>query len=373
MNSAITASLVVLRGSLSSEEPGARGFERLARNPDCTRLRALVMAGISPSTAAVQVYGEPDREGQSPFAIAIGNRFDRIVAENGASILLDLYRSKGRLATHECKVVIVPDVIPLTTPRNAPHIMALRHAFTRHLLLQKARGDASAPNLIVKPRIPVTFLGRDYYIEPDALVAADSDTFYQPIEVKSYPDRAGKTDDADVRGACRQAAVAVVALRNIVGRLGMPNVNLVVPSRGDLVFRKPGSLQASLRPMTLEGEVASLERALEEAPRNLVELVTILPAGASLDDRAVLDSITNSYRSGCKEFCALAQPCKRAALASGDPTVLGDFAREKLAAAVTISRSLDLMNGCGAPARTSAERLLQEQLQEALDQYRRAV
>mgnify|MGYP001547871883 CR=1 FL=1 len=50
----------------------------------------ILVFGINPSTAATKVYGEPIREGQSPFAIAIGNRFDSVVTENGAAVLLEL-------------------------------------------------------------------------------------------------------------------------------------------------------------------------------------------------------------------------------------------------------------------------------------------
>src|SRR5205823_11565237 len=115
------------------------------------------------------------------------------------------------------------------------------------------------------------------------------DTFYRPVEIKSYPDRDGKTDATDVRGACRQAAVAVVALRGVAARAGASDVDSLVPARGDLVLRTPGSYRPTLRPMPLEREVDSLERALQEAPRNLGEteaLLATIGASAALDARA---------------------------------------------------------------------------------------
>jgi len=373
MNSSVDGRLARLRGSLPVDEPGARGFERVARNPDCTRLRALTIVGIDSATAAVQVYGEPAREGQSPFAIAIGNRFDRAMAENGAAELLELYRTAGRLTTEECKVVIVPDMVPIGSRRDLKHVMAVRQTITQKLLEQKLRRDPKAPNIIVKPRVLVTLLGLDHGIEPDVLVASDSDAFYRPVEIKSYPDRAGKTESADIRSASRQAAVGVVALRNIACRMGVRDVAALVPALGDLVLRIPGALKPTLRPMTLKGEVDSLERAIQEAPSNLEELEEMLPAGSALDDPLVLESIPNSYRSSCREYCALAQHCKQAAVANGDPVVLGDVARETLAAAGSISRALDLARGTGAPPRTPAEQALAEQLREAMNEYREAV
>jgi PD-(D/E)XK nuclease superfamily len=44
----------------------------------------------------------------------------------------------------------------------------------------------------VKPRVPVTLLGVPHDTEPDVLVASDADAFYRAVEIKSYPDRAGK-------------------------------------------------------------------------------------------------------------------------------------------------------------------------------------
>jgi hypothetical protein len=369
----IDSRLKRLRGSLKAEEPGARGFERVARNPDCARLRALTIASISSATAAVEVYGEPSREGQSPFALAIGNRFDRTMSENGGAELLQLYRTEGRLTIPECKVAIIPELAPIRSPRDIPFALVLRQNITQKLLEQKLRGDPKAPNLIIKPRVRVTLLGLEHGIEPDGLVASDAERFYKPVEIKSYPDRAGKTEAADVRSACRQAAAGVVALRHFAARLRVSDPAALIPSACDLVLRVPGSLKPTLQPMTLRGEVDSLERAIHEAPSNLDELEQLLPPGAALDNPEVLEQIPNNYRSTCREYCSLARHCKEAAVVNGDPMILGEIARENLAAAGSISRSLELMNGTGASPRTDAERALSEQLREALSEYRKAV
>src|SRR5207248_11075152 len=89
------ARLAALRGALPAEAPGARGIERAARNPGCQRLRALIMARVAPATAAQHVYGEAPREGQSPFALALGNSFERKLFEDGAAQFLALYRKAG--------------------------------------------------------------------------------------------------------------------------------------------------------------------------------------------------------------------------------------------------------------------------------------
>jgi hypothetical protein len=355
-----------LRGSLSAEEPGARGIERIARNPECTRLRAITIAGITPKTAAERIYGEKTQQGQSPFALAIGNSFERGLIKDGAAALLKLLRDGGRLTIAECKVVIMPDLVPGV----GAAVVARRNRETLRLLRLKASGDRSAPNLIVKPRLTVALLGVDHGIEPDAIVAADADAFYRPMELKSYPDRAGKTDPADVRSACRQAAVAVVALRQAAERLGLRDLVSAVPSIGDLVLRVPASQKGKLRRMTLDGEVASLERALGEAPRNLDELEAFMPAGVSLDRPEVLEAVPNSYRPNCREHCALAKHCKQASIAAQDPILLGEQAKELLIPAGSIARAGALLDG--ARPRTEAEKALAEQLQEAAAALRRA-
>ena len=356
-----------LRGVIPAEEPGSRGIERVARNPECTRLRALTIAGITPKTAAEQIYGEPVREGQSPFALSIGNSFESSLIANGAAALLKLLREAGRLTTTECKVVVMPDLV--TGVGRAA--VAQRHAETLRFLRLKANGDPAAPNLIIKPRLTIALLGIEHGVEPDAIVAADGDTFYRPMELKSYPDRAGKTDPADVRSACRQAAVGVVALRQAAERLGIADTTAAVPTVGDLVLRVPGSRKGRLRPMTLPGEVASLERSLGEAPRNLDELEALLSPGASLDQPSVLESVPNSYRSSCREYCALAGHCKQASIVAQDPILLGEQAKELLMPAGSISRAADLLSG--ARPRTAAEKALAEHLKEAAAALRRAV
>jgi hypothetical protein len=253
--------------------------------------------------------------------------------------------------------------------------MARRRAETERLFHLKVRRDPRAPNIIVKARVQVALLGVPHDTEPDVLVAADSDAFYKPVEVKSYADRAGKTNAADIRSACRQAAVAVIGLRYAVDRLRLGDPLALVPDAADLVLKRPGSYLPRLRPMTLAGEVHSLQRALEEAPRNLDELealIDLINPGASLDDADVLDAVPANYVDSCREHCALAPRCKEAAIACGDPVLIGSRAREELAAAGSLGRAVELMRGRVKP-RTTEEKALQARLQEALGEYQEAM
>lgn len=364
-----------LRGKLPAESLGARGLERVARNPSCDRLRALTLASITPATAAQMVYGETPQEGQSPFALSAGNRFERLLYADGAARLVQLYRERGRLAANEGLVVDVSELVPGVKPAD----LQRRREITLEFLRRKLAGDLTAPHVIIKPRLQVPLLGVEYDTEPDVLVASGADTFYRAVEVKSYPDREGKTDPADVRGACRQAAVAVVGLRRALERLGVQDVGereRLVPELADLVLRQPGNYYPTLRPMTLRGEVFSLQRALAETGDMLQEveaLVAGLGEGATLDDPRVLDAIPANYVEGCREHCALAAHCKQEAVARGNPVLLGSQAREELAAAGSIERGLDLLYGRGAAPTTPEEAALAQRLREAHAEYRSAL
>lgn len=59
-----------LRGRLNAEQLGARGLERMARNPAYGLLKALTVASLAPATVVEQVYREVNREG--PVALRAG-------------------------------------------------------------------------------------------------------------------------------------------------------------------------------------------------------------------------------------------------------------------------------------------------------------
>ncbi|HEY1774023.1 MAG TPA: hypothetical protein VGH91_12615 [Gammaproteobacteria bacterium] len=349
-----------LRGEIVAQEPGARGIEHVARNPECLRLRAVTIAGLPPSEAA-KILDAPNDEGQSPFALAMGNRFEHQLLQNGAAELFALYRKEGLLALHESKIVAVSEFAPESKPRD----LLRREAETKRLLLLKLRGSADAPNLIIKPRLRVILVGMPHPIEPDYFVASDSEGFYRVGELKSYADRGGKTDQADIRSACRQAAVGTVALRQLLQTLLPFASSDLVESRADLVLKVTGLMIPSLYSMKIEGEVDSIERALAESPTSLDELEALLPTGATLSDPATLSAIPNNYRSSCKEHCAMWRYCRAQAISNEQPAVLGDYAAEKLAPAGNISRAIQLMTGTGEPPRDAAEASLARDLQAA--------
>lgn len=350
-----------LRGKLDRDALGARQIERLARNPTCTKLFAVTVVGSTPNLA-LKLLSQPSSEAQSLFALNRGNRFEASLLDSGAARLIEVYREVGRLAAHECKVVNVADHYPSSTANN----LMKRVRFTHALLRQKLARDPQAPNIIIKPRIRISGIGFEHTIEPDALVASDTEDSYRVVEIKSYPDRSGKTSEADIRSACRQAAVGVVALKQTVSALSSDAfIADKVAHAGDLILSLPGVYRPSLREMTLESEIASIERIIADAPQRLTELEAMLRPGAALSDPGVFDSLPFNYLPNCREHCALAKTCKARAVSEGNPVLLGLQAKEELAAAGSIGRAIELMLGVGPEPRTYEETILQRRLQEA--------
>lgn len=353
------ARLAKLRGGLAAVEVGARGIESVARNTACTRLRAIVIAGLTPSEVIKSVFAaEPDI--MSPFAMLVTQAYERRLLGNGGSSLLTAYREKGLLTQTEVKIVSVENLAPgdNAVARNR------RVTETQRLIDMKHGGDPRAPNLILSPRMPLEIVGVSHPIELAYMVASDAERSYRVGVIKSFADRGGKTDKSDIRSACREAAVGTLALRQYIARRG-GDPELAV-DRVDMILRAPGSFNPRLFPaMRAESELASLVRALSTAPTDLDEVERLLPVGATLADPRVIERLPNNYRSNCKEHCALWERCRAQALATGQPIILGDLAAEQLAAAGSISRALDLLDGRGRPPDNEAEAALAAGLRDA--------
>lgn len=359
-----------LIGALPPTNPAARGIEKLARNP-CVRQAVVVVHRVDPAVVMREVLGSDPREGMSPFAQARGNRFEARLLDDGGARLFDLYRRAGRLAPRESALVNTTTLVQ----GSGEAALRRRAAITEDLLRRKVAGRGGAPNVIVKPVLTVPLAGAQFPIEPDLLVAADDDPMYRVAEIKSYADLGGLTDPTQLRGALRQAAVGLVGLRAALVRLGMRRDDIVAcaPKRVDLVLRRRGYGGATLRPMDIDGEMSSLERAFAGLPGLLAEGVAalaVLGPGATLEHPGVIDALPMNYRPDCREFCPLAAHCRDQARAAGEVQTLGARVAAEIAPAGSTMRALELLNG--APPRTAEEAALQAELQASETAWLRA-
>ncbi len=360
--------LDLYRGRLPRQSVGARGLVRLARNPQCERLRVLTTASVSPSSVAREVYQFDPREGQSPFAFAAGNQFEAAILKNDAHRLQQAYREAGLALATPANVAFVEEIIP----GRGEAIQARRLELTEGFIRGRLNGNLNAPDVIIKPRLGVWMLGSSHLIEPDALVALMGAKRYLPVEIKSYPDRESKTDPSDIRTACLQAAVAHVAVRQVLARVDVPSAEDELP-RGHLVLRKPGRYWPVVRPMTLGSEVNLLERVLmsgDDAATVVGTMLDRIKPRAALDDPAVLNQIGNHFSDSCLGTCSLAPKCKSCAVSAGDLAVIGDVVREDLLPTKTIHRALELLHATGNQPENDQEAALAERLRGAVAIYR---
>ena len=342
------ALLARLLGGLVPAHPGARGLYHLTLNPRCNRLRVATAAGLSMRQVA-EVLGVQVREGQSVFALDRGIRFEERLYESGAARLLELFRTERGWPVADCRVLDLRDVAPLPggSAEAAATGLARRAAATQRALAAKAAGDPHAYNLLVQPVLLIQVVGVAYPIIPDLLAASSAEPFYTPGEVKSFPDRGSKTDPADVAAATRQAAVAMVGLRQWAA--AAPQPARLVGTQAHLVFARPGSLQPTLHTQSVRHEVAVLDRALAAAPADLRDVAAALPPDATLADPATLEELPTCYREVCRTFCPLAEPCKAQAIAAASPVLLGTAATGELAGISDLRRAAALLFGDATP------------------------
>lgn len=353
------ARLHKLRGGLAPVEVGARGIESVARNADCTRLRAIVIIGLTPNEIIEHVLGA-QADVMSPFAMTLTQAFEQRLFSNAGGSLLTVYRENGHLDPQDAKIVNVADL----APRDTQVDRIRRERETRRLIDLKLRGDAKAPNLILKPRLTLTIVGVSHAIELDYLVASDTEPFYRVGVIKSYADRGGKTNNAHVRSACREASVGTLALQQLLTGSGYDAG--LAGDRVDMILKAPGSFTPRLyAAQRAESELASLRRALAAAPSDLDQIEQMLPAGTSLANPEVIDALPNHYCSTCKEHCTLWKHCRAQAQKEGNAIILGDQAAEQLAAAGSLNRAMDLLNGGGRPPDNRAEAVLAAELRAA--------
>lgn len=289
----------------------------MARNPDCVRLAAATLCAISPADLSEAVYGVESTEGLSPFAIRRGERFEDALFDKNCERLLGVYQRSGRLTAQENLTLDISKLHPETDERG----LAARLEASLDLVRRRAAGEAGLPNLVIKPRLTVTVLGRAYSCEPDALVASGSDRSWRVVEIKSYADRHSSTDAVKTGSACRQAAVGFLALSQ--------SCEIQMPEVADLVFAKPGTNWPTLHSLHISGELSGLKATLASAEAYLSDAAKAL-SGRSLDELQALESVANNPCSGCSDHCALWDGCFQGLVASGRPELMGDAARELL-------------------------------------------
>jgi hypothetical protein len=345
-----------IRGAVAACDHNARTIAALTSNPGCARRAVLDAAGVDKQRVALHA-GYPAQVGQSPFAITRGNAFEAQIKANGCAELLRLLREELDLPVPEVSY----DDLELLGGNES---RAVRHARTRGLIARAAAAEEDAGTLFDHPLLCLDVGGRTAYLEPD-LIALRLGGRFHVVEIKSFAVIDGQADGGKVAAAATQAAVYVLALRDLLAELGYGpetvahDVVLVCPEN---FANRPTAVLVDVRK-----QLTVLKRQLARLAR-IESLVADLPAGLTFDlyfDRAgipqrpavelaeALHVIDARYAPECLDACEIARFCRHEA---GDETAaLGRSVRDELGGVETVTGVLGLAEGTLAPAPDQAE------------------
>jgi hypothetical protein len=280
--------------------------------------------------------------GQSPFALARGQTFERGLFRANADQL--------RKALVEAEVLVdsARGFADFRTRQNSGKLanldVALAQTATMFHTLAKASGPDMQPSIAAAATIciPERVMLPEAILVIDVLVVRWDATSKRPElmvgEVKTYPDRGGHTDSAELAGARAQAGVYVHGLDVTLAAMGLAD-RFTVSRKGFLVLSRPGSNFPSIRAkedlryqaMRAERGFTQLERAADAIKAGTASVATICAA-------------PTAYESACISFCDRASTCFTRALNSGNATVLGEDVARFLGP-VNLTRAMELMSG----------------------------
>ncbi len=323
-------------------------FERWARNPQCDANAKAAVLGVSMASVAKREGLEPTT-GQSPFALARGQTFERRLFRDDAEQL--------RLALVEAGVLpaAARGFLDLRTRKNGGSLASLDVALERTTdFFRAAAAGESVPAIVAGPtiRVPGRAMLPEAILVVDALAVLGGEPAMLVVgEVKTYPDRSGYTDRSELASARAQAGVYVHGLESVIDELGLAP-SLAVSKTGFLVLSRAGVNVPSVRAgEDLAQQAERARRGLERLRAFAAELARREKEGADPVDQVL--AAKTSYREECLAFCDRAQGCWRQALAAGEPVVLGSDV-ERFLGTVKLGRALELM--AGAPPTSDSER-----------------
>lgn len=335
-------------------------FEQWAKNPTCEANTLSAVHNIRLDAAAKQAGLTPSF-GQSPFAIARGNRFEAGLFYDGAT------RLRQALERKSCLPPGSEGFLDLRLKMNGgSRVTSVDQALdeTEAWLRRIAADPTPAETIVAAPMIRIP----KGVILPEALLIIDVVTVVEREgraritvgEVKVFPDRGGHTDPQQLSTARAQAGVYRHALDLAVVSLGLQD-NTDVAADGMLIFTWPGSNSPAVRSAEdLTYQAIRAERGFERLEQ--VAQALVRDDDFAADDPTLVKRVLEAgtaYSESCLSFCDLAPRCHQRALDDDNPVILGNEV-ERLLGDLTISRAIELLNG-STPA-TDREADLQRQL-----------
>lgn len=339
-NDSVSSILGKIRGSLPPARANARSVAALTENPGCVRRRVIDAAGVKAFKLAERL-GHPVVRGQSPFAIATGNQFERRLKEGSGYELLIAALAPF---VHIPKPPRVANLGAAPGHRPGEAALRIRASATDDVLAAIARNDPEAPHIVDHPVLIFDIAGTSVFLEPDAL-AFRVGRKLELVEIKSYAIIDDQADPGKLAATSGQAAVYLLALRATLERLGF-DPEILVPSVILVAPRNFGRAPTAHR-IPLTKKMLALGRVLKAVPRTSAVLDGLeLPSGFTLDvdpgGAEPADTVATELEGAvrclpmlfvpdCLAACDLARFCRHQAIVDDDPSRLGRVARDSLA------------------------------------------
>ena len=327
-------------------------FEQWARNPVCEANTLSAVHGI-PMVDVAKAEGSRITMGQSPFALARGQTFERGLFRGAAEQL--------RKALIEAEV-LDPTALGFAdfrTRQNSgklPNLdAALEQTATLLTSLSKVRGRDVEPSIIAAATIciPERVMLPEAILIIDVLVARWDANAKRPElvvgEVKTYPDRGGHTDGAELATARAQAGVYLHGLEVTLASMGLAD-KFTLSRKGFIVLTRPGSNFPSIRANE------DLRYQAMRAERGFNQLEVAANAAFEEHGTATVQTVLSAptaYESACIGFCDRASTCFKRAMDDGNATILGEDVARFLGS-VSLTRAMELLDG--DKPHTAAER-----------------
>lgn len=339
---------------------GSTALVRLAGNPACQILGAMVMQEGSERRFYEQVVGQPyDREfGERQSSKRRGAQFERNAYAGDARLLRETLSPLIDVAPDDIRVRNLIDEYPGT--KDDARIARLN--ITRKIL-QTSIGGGTFPHLIIQPQllIPTSPGPRPYFfIAPDLLIWSARHGCYLPGDLKSFIVRENEVSKGDLARVRLQLGAQVLALRHEYHRLGLL---ALPPAQGVLMFSKPNSLSPHApRIEDLGGAVEAVRIGIDAFLRHR-QRIDALRAGAA--PYTVVADLDPNFQDACLASCVMAQWCRDRV--AGRAADLGDVASELLED-LPLDHLIGLMEGRVQPS-SEHEQIIAERLQAIAEQH----
>jgi hypothetical protein len=213
MRTRIEQRLAEVRGGAPNRSPNVRVLAGYAQHIGCNLATLGFAAGVNFDRLLVKTRFQM-AFGQSPFAIARGLAFEKLLRADDYAATRELFRTLPGFPGAGARVVNLREGYP-----KDGSAMPLRAEDTLKLVGGIVRGQPAAPHLIDGAVLTATVGGRPTYFEADAL-AAWAAAVIHVAEIKSFPKVDERVDPDKLAAALDQVAVYILLTRDAVLRLG---------------------------------------------------------------------------------------------------------------------------------------------------------